>query len=149
LKKFLVWEIMPTNSPPNSKFVPPASEKQFFDLNKYPLINIQSCFKNMSADPPAFLNILHTLINQEFPEERLAYIQAHRQSDWEKIERIAHKMKGGAMYTGLVKLQYACQHYEDYHQKKQTNLREDLYQQILQVMEETKQALEQLITTHQ
>ena len=125
-----------------------SHEKRLFDLHKYPLIDIQSCIKNMHADQESFFFILHTLLTQEFPNEKTAYTQAHQQGKWGKIEKLAHKMKGGAIYTGLVKLQYACQHFEEYYQSDQTYLLESLYQQIIHVMQETHIKLETLVANH-
>ncbi|MBP9774520.1 MAG: Hpt domain-containing protein [Legionellaceae bacterium] len=102
----------------------------------------------MSADHDSFFFILNTLIKKEFPNERTAYSQAHQQGKWGKIEKLAHKMKGGAIYTGLVKLQYACQHFEAYYQSNQSLLLESLYQQIIHVMHETQVELEALVINH-
>lgn len=141
---------MRANNRHNAPFLPlldvASHDQHLFNLAQYPLINIQSCLKNMSADQASLFNILHTLITEELPQEMLAYKEAHQQQDWEKIDKLAHKMKGGAIYTGLVKLQYACQHFEDYFQSKRTALLEDLYQQILSVIEQTRQSLEILVT---
>ena len=143
---------MQTNNSLKSPFIPPLSlathEKCLFDLDKYPIISIPSCIKNMNADQDSFFYILNTLITQEFPNEKTAYTQAHQQGKWEIIEKLAHKMKGGAIYTGLVKLQYACQHFEAYYQSNQSLLLESLYQQIIHVMQETQIELEALVLDH-
>lgn len=99
----------------------------------------------MRADQASFLSILNTLLTEEFPNEKAEYIQAHAQTDWEKIEKLAHKMKGGAIYTGLVRLQYACQHYENSYPRGKKELLEALYQQIIHVMQETQVGLETLL----
>lgn len=121
-----------------------SDEQRFFDLDNYPIIDIQSCLIRMKADQGTFYSILQTLITEELPNEKIAYIRAHQQGKWENIEKLAHKMKGGAMYTGLVKLQYACQYFEDYYQNNQPRLLENLYQQIIQVLQETIHSLQQL-----
>lgn len=142
---------MQTNNPFNSHFIPPMTpplhEKHLFELNAYPLIDIQACLKNMNVNQASLITILNMLIVQEFPNEIISYKQAHDQGNWEKIEKLAHKMKGGAIYTGLIKLQYACQHFEDYYQSGQTDLLEGLYLQIIHVVHETQQKLENLITS--
>lgn len=125
--------------------MPESHEKYLFELQQFPLIDIQSCLKNMNADQSALITIFHMLISQEFPNEITSYALAHEQVNWEKIEKLAHKMKGGAIYTGLIKLQYACQYFEDYYQTGQTILLEKLYQQILHVLQETHQTLADLI----
>lgn len=141
--------VMPKNNSLNTTFTPPVSKsthaQSLFDLNNYLLIDIPSCLKNMHADQASFLSILNTLLTEEFPNEKAEYLQAHTQADWEKIEKLAHKMKGGAIYTGLVRLQYACQHYENAYQHGKTDLFEALYQQIIHVMQETQVELERLL----
>ncbi len=134
-------------------FIPPlpisSDEKHLFALHRFPLIDIESGLKNMNADETLFITILHTLLEQEFPNESSAYIQAHAKNDWETIEKLAHKMKGGAIYTGLIRLQHACQHFETYHLSGQTLLLEGLYQQIIHTMRETQQALETVVSKAQ
>lgn len=142
---------MQTDNPFNTHFIPPMlpslHEKHLFELNEYPLIDIQSCLKNMNVDQASLITILNMLIAQEFPNEIISYTQAHDQDNWGKIEKLAHKMKGGAIYTGLIRLQHACQHFEDYYQSGQSVLLEGLYQQIIYVMQETQETLEKLIAS--
>ena len=126
--------------------MPDPHEEYLFELQQLPLIDVSSCLKNMNADESALYAIFQMLIAQEFPSELASYERAHEQVNWEKIEKLAHKMKGGAIYTGLVKLQHACQNYEDYYQSGQTVLLENLYQQILKVLQETQESLTALIT---
>ena len=140
---------MPKNNSLNIPLKPSVyqstHDKSLFDLDNYPLIDIPACLKNMHADQTSFLSILNTLLTEEFPNEKAEYVQAHTQADWGKIEKLAHKMKGGAIYTGLVRLQYACQHYENSYQHGKTDLLEALYQQIIHVMQETQVGLETLL----
>lgn len=139
---------MQTNHSLTPHFIAPLTlathEQYLFDLHLYPLIDIQTGLKNMNADQSLFINILSTLLTQEFPNEMIAYKQAHKQHDWETIEKLAHRMKGGAIYTGLTKLQYACQHFETYYLNGQSSLLEHLYQQIMFVLHETQEAVANL-----
>lgn len=123
-------------------------EKYLFELNAYPLLNFEVGLKNMNADKALFRTILDTVIKQEFPAEKAAFIRAHAQKDWGSIEKLAHKMKGGAMYTGLSKLQYACRHFEEYYQRAQTQLLENLYQQIMLTLDDTQREIETWIKSH-
>ncbi len=139
---------MQTNNDPTPHFIAPLTlathEQYLFDLHAYPLIDIQTGLKNMNADQSLFINILSTLLTQEFPNEIIAYTQAHTQQDWGSIEKLAHKMKGGAIYTGLTKLQYACQYFEIYYLNDQSILLEHLYQQIMFVLHKTQEAISTL-----
>lgn len=141
---------MLTNNHTARHYTPPTklskNEKHLFALHPFPLVDIESGLRNMNADETLFITILHTLLEQEFPNEHSAYIRAYAQTDWETIEKLAHKMKGGSIYTGLIRLQHACQHFEEYYLSGQTQLLEALYQQIIHTMQETQQALEKVIT---
>ena len=117
------------------------NEKKFFDLDHCPILHVESGLKNMNADRILFKDIIHTMIEQEIPTEKTAFIQAHSKKDWDKIERLAHKMKGGSIYTGLIRMHHACKYFEDYYRNEQTQLLEELYQQILDTMDETQNYL--------
>lgn len=134
-------------------FIPPISletkEEQLFILKQFPILDMASGLKNMNADDRLFIGILRTLLKQEFPNERLAYQEAHAKTDWETIEKLAHKMKGGAIYIGLLRLQHACQHFETYYMSGQTRLLEALYQQIIHTLYETERQLETVIAKSQ
>lgn len=130
-------------------FIPPTSlaveDKQLFALHRFPILDMASGLKNMNADDSLFITILRTLVEQEFPIERAAYKEAHAKTDWETIEKLAHKMKGGAIYIGLLRLQHACQNFETYYLSGQTFLLEPLYQQIIYTLHETEQQLDAVI----
>ncbi|PJD90552.1 MAG: hypothetical protein CK424_07670 [Legionella sp.] len=117
------------------------TEQYLFNLTLFPVFDMISGLKNMHANQALFIDIIKTIINQEFPTEKMAYEQAYAQQNWEKIEKLAHKMKGGCMYTGLTRLQYACQYLEDYYQSNQTTSLDLLYQQLLHTIDDTQQEL--------
>lgn len=50
-------------------------------------------------------------------------------------------MKGGAVYIGAVKMEKACQYFERYFKSGQQTLLEKLYQQMVQVINETAKAI--------
>jgi len=118
------------------------SEKALFDLAAFPAFNIAAGLKNMHADTALFTDIVKTMLEKDLPLEKRAYEQAYAEKDWETIEKLVHKMKGGSIYTGLVKLQYACDHFEVYYQSGQKPLREKLYQQIMHTIDLSQEALQ-------
>ena len=68
---------------------------------------------------------------------------AYTAKNWEMIEKLAHKLKGGAVYCGTIKLKYACQYLERYQKAGHTALLENLYHQLIHVLKDTEQAIEQ------
>ncbi|MCZ6909740.1 MAG: Hpt domain-containing protein [Rickettsia endosymbiont of Ixodes persulcatus] len=68
------------------------------------------------------------------------------ENDWVAIKNMAHKWKGGASYCGASRLEQACEQLTAVLQKP--NSLEDaevLYQQLIQVAEETKDAAKKAI----
>ncbi|KTD37477.1 sensory histidine-kinase / response regulator [Legionella nautarum] len=57
--------------------------------------------------------------------------------NYEQVEKLAHKMKGGAVYVGTLRMKYACQYLERYWKSGQRELFEKLYAQAVSVIEET------------
>ena len=78
---------------------------------------------------------------QEIPQDKKAIQEAHANKDWATVERLVHKMKGGALYCGTLRMQYACQYLERYRKAGHTRLLEELYQQLLRVLHETVLAI--------
>jgi PAS domain S-box-containing protein len=116
----------------------PEMEEDLFDLEKFPLFNqekaLETC-ENMMMVKELFL----ILINRTFPEELPTLELAHRKNDWKTIQDIAHKIKGSALYCGTIRLGYACQYLEQYPIKSENEKLGLLYQQLLVVINETKQ----------
>ena len=62
-----------------------------------------------------------------------------------KTQQLAHKIKGGVVYVGATRLKLACQYLERYWKTGQRKLLEQLYQQLLQVANESTVEIEQWI----
>ena len=77
------------------------------------------------------------VITQSLPADLELMIEAYQLNDWNKIQQLAHKIKGGAVYVGTIKLKMACQHLERYWKSGQRDLLDPLYQQILAVITES------------
>ncbi|MCR9192434.1 MAG: Hpt domain-containing protein [Gammaproteobacteria bacterium] len=118
------------------------SEKALFDIASFPVLDIAVGLKNMHADTALFTDIVKTMLEKDLPLEKRAYKQAYAEKDWETLEKLVHKMKGGSIYTGLVQLQHACDYFEVYYQSGQKPLLEKLYQQIMHTIDRSQQALQ-------
>lgn len=118
----------------------PSFELQLFFLEQFPLLNFSAAAQRLGSDD-LLREMLQLLLEQEIPADEQALDEAYTTQDWETIEKIAHKMKGGAIYCGTIRLQYACQYLERYRKAGHTVLLDKLYQQLIYVITETKQAI--------
>ncbi|HVT62510.1 MAG TPA: Hpt domain-containing protein [Legionellaceae bacterium] len=123
------------------------NEQYFFNLQSFTLFDIALGLKNMHASPVLFKEIVTTLLQQDFPAEKKALIEAHTHLNWNNVEKLAHKLKSGSIYMGLRQLQQACQYFEEYYHSGQQTLLEPLYQQILSTLNASQHALEDWINT--
>ncbi|MDP3561663.1 MAG: ATP-binding protein [Legionellaceae bacterium] len=115
----------------------PDTEDELFELDAFSLLNIEQALQCMGNNKDVLNDVLNSLITQEIPTEKAAIEAAYVKKDWVEIERLAHKMKGGAAYTGLIKMKYACQYLERYLKAGHSQLAEKLYQQLLSVFDKT------------
>ena len=59
-------------------------------------------------------------------------------NNWNEIEKLAHKIKSSALYCGTVRMKMACQYLERYQKAGHSRLQQELYRQLLRVLDETK-----------
>lgn len=126
--------------PKNSGHGLPNSDSQLFDLEQFPLLDIDHAVQRI-GNKTVLLEMLHLMATQEIPKDERELQDAYAAADWDAIEKLTHKMKGGAVYCGTFKMQYACQYLERYHKSGQTALLKKLYNQLIQVLNETKNAI--------
>lgn len=120
------------------------ADVRLFDLESHPCINVEVALSHLN-DKELFITMLQDFFTQEMPAEKQKFVTAFASQDWEKIEKLAHKITGGIMYLGLMKMQYACQHLERYYNSGHTKLMPALFHQFIQVFEETQQAIQGLL----
>ncbi|KTC66625.1 sensory box histidine kinase/response regulator [Legionella adelaidensis] len=134
------------SSDKNSSDVPllgadlPNTEKELFAIEQYPLIDMKSGIQN-SGNEELLKQMLLLMGNQELPKDVEALKNSYKTKDWNAVEKIAHKMKGGAIYIGTIRMKFACQFLERYIKAGNVTLREPLYEQLLKVVEETVAAI--------
>jgi PAS domain S-box-containing protein len=119
----------------------PDSEEELFKLEAFPLLDVNSALTNMGNNATLLNNILKSMVEQEIPNDIIELDNAYSSGDWETVEKLAHRMKGGLVYCGTTKLVYACQYLERYRKAGHVKFLEPLYQQLCMVIEETKKAI--------
>ncbi|HAU1151094.1 TPA: response regulator [Legionella pneumophila] len=115
----------------------PENESNFFNLDAYPLLDIHNAVSIMGS-LKLVREILPLMIGKETQKDVESIEKAFHIKDWETVERIAHKMKGGAANCGAVRMKYACQYLERYQKMGYTKLLEPLYQQLITVVKDTQ-----------
>lgn len=118
----------------------PDTEEQLFDLEQFPILDIQSGIESMGS-PNLFRQLLDLMNNTAIPDDTRLIKQAWANSDWDEVEQLAHRIKSGALYCGTVRMQYACQYLERYRKAGHTKSLDKLYHQLIQVLEETRQVV--------
>lgn len=119
----------------------PDTEEALFLLNQFAILDSKKALSFVANDTNALKNILKAMANEEIPNEAKQLKMAYLSKDWDTIENLAHKIKGGAIYLGTEQLKFACQYFERYKKAGHTPLLEKLYQQMVRVMDKTRQAI--------
>ena len=120
----------------------PNTEPELFQLHAFDVLNTKSALMSMGDDEALLKTILTSVMLQEMPNDMMELEHAHTAKDWYEIEKLAHRMKGGLVYCGTIKLVRACQYLERYHKAGHTRLLEALYHQLRQVAGETMRAIQ-------
>lgn len=119
----------------------PQTEQELFQLAAHSLLDETEGLKATGGDKGMLRDLLSMLVHETFPEELPLLEKMHEEGDWAAIQSIAHKLKGGALYCGTIRLRYACQYSERYRLAGHSKLMEPLYQQLLIVINETAEFL--------
>lgn len=115
----------------------PDTEEELFDLQKFALLDINKAITTVGNES-LVRQVLELMISDEIQKDITLIKIAHSNANWDEIEKFAHKMKGGAVYLGTVRMQHACQYLERYHKAGHTHLLELLYQQLISVVDDTQ-----------
>lgn len=115
----------------------PSTEEQLFELTEFPILDIREGIKTTGTES-TLCEMLKLMLHQSLEEDMEQLMKAHDDYDWEKIQKLAHKLKGGVVYVGAFRLKMACQYLEGYWKLGQRDLLEKLYQQMIKVIDETR-----------
>lgn len=125
----------------------PETEEELFNLDPFPYLDIQTA-KNSIGDEHILRESLQMMMSEEINRDIMRIEKAHANLDWIEVEKLAHKIKGGAIYIGTVKMKYACQYLERYQKAGLTKLLEPLYQQLITVVLNTQSHIRQWLVNN-
>lgn len=114
----------------------PDQKEQLFDLSSFPVLSEEEGIKT-TGNKSTLAEMLAFMIQDALPKDLELMKEAHANSDWDKTQQLAHKIKGGAVYVGTVQIKMACQYLERYYKLGQCELLEPLYQQAQAVIEQS------------
>ena len=119
----------------------PSSEEQLFNIKFYPILDEKDGVEKAGSES-LLKELLFMASNHILPEKLNEIEKFHKKKDWNKVQKIAHKLKGGSMLCGTIRLTLACQYLEKYWKAGHRQLLENLYQQLLEVLEETEKEIQ-------
>lgn len=126
----------------------PFTEEALFQLDDQPLFDEQDALKQI-PDKTLLISLLHTYLSHDIQKDIDQMILEFEQGHWDKVETLAHKMKGGVAYLGTLRLKFACQYLERYYKAGHRSLLERLYQQLIRVNQDTIVEIIQWIESNQ
>jgi len=124
----------------------PPTESELFKLNDYPILDENKGIECI-GEKKQLQEMLIVTLEEIIPKETLDIEKAHCAHDWNKVQKIAHKMKGGSLYCGTVRMTIACQYMERYYKAGNKKLLEELYQQLIAVIEQTQRVIQLWLKT--
>jgi len=107
-----------------------------FDILSFPILDPDEGIKT-TGTLTVLAEMLRFMIYESLPKDLALMKEAYSQFDWDKTQQLAHKIKGGAVYVGTVRIKMACQYLERYWKSGQRDLLEPLYLQNVFVIEES------------
>ncbi|WP_218814004.1 ATP-binding protein [Rickettsiella endosymbiont of Dermanyssus gallinae] len=120
-----------------------AIHKGIESLQSISILNIEQAVKLVGKKEVVkeCLDLLVSGLNKELDIIK----QQHKENDWQAIRNMAHKWKGGASYCCANRLEQACEQLAAVLRTESLEEAEVLYQQLIQVAEETKEAARKAI----
>lgn len=113
----------------------PDTDDEMFQINQFPILDSEEALNNCQNEE--MLRELLLLMTKELPSDLENMKKAYAIQDFALIEKIAHKIKGGAVYVGTIRMKYACQYIERYWKTGHRELFEPLYHQAINSIEDT------------
>lgn len=114
----------------------PDTEDALFELEQFPVFDEEYAL-TQCPDRSLLITLIESYLSESMQQDITQLKNAHEQKNWQQIEKIAHKIKGGMIYIGTQKMRFACQYFERYYKAGHHTLFEPLYQQIIHVNDET------------
>ncbi|RAP34561.1 hybrid sensor histidine kinase/response regulator [Legionella quinlivanii] len=140
VKAFIPGHRKEEASPPSTDL----QEKQANALTEFPLLDIEEGMKTL-GDEASVAEMLRFMITDSLPEDMEKLKIAHHVADWDKTQQLIHKIKGGAVYVGTIRLKMACQTFEQYWKSGEKEQLEFHYQQVVNTVMASTLAIEDWI----
>ncbi|MBL7479710.1 ATP-binding protein [Legionella bononiensis] len=115
----------------------PDNNLELFQLEQFALLDDEPALKNCGNNKAMLMELLYLMANKELPADLEQMKNAFKMQDYLLIEKITHKIKGGAVYVGTTRMKYACQYVERYWKTGKRDLFDQLYYQAVATIEET------------
>jgi len=149
LDAFIPGHIQPETSSEKALYSAelPENEDTLFDLAAFPILDVEDEIKT-AGNEFNLVEMLAFMLTDSLPKDLALMKEAHKANDWNKIQQLAHKIKGGAVYVSTMKIKMACQYLERYWKTGQRDLLEKLYQQAVSVIEESMLEIRQWLKKH-
>lgn len=119
----------------------PSTEEELFKITSLPLLDAKSALESIGNDIELYNKILQTMAASDLPKDLAEIHIAYEQKNWDEVERLAHRLKGGLAYLGTIRLNKASLYLERYHKAGHTKYLEELYKQFRLVAAKTLVAL--------
>ncbi len=141
-------------TPKKKEFIPsktglgidlPDTEEELFMLDQYLYLDTK-VLQEIYGDHYCTLmkDVLESMPDQ-IVKDKKEIMEAFATKDWDKVEQLAHRAKGGAATCGTLRMKFACQYLERYRKAGHSKSLEKLYYQLMQIMDETKEYIEKWI----
>ncbi|MBX9702554.1 MAG: response regulator, partial [Silvanigrellaceae bacterium] len=125
----------------------PKSEEELFQLDNFPVFDAKLALKMLDRDLVLLFDSLKSFISDREGDFKVMQ-EAYTNKDWVKVEKQAHKIKGGLAYIGLERMKYACQYLERYYKAGHRDNLDKLYQQILAVNAQTIEVIKDWLSRY-
>ncbi|STX59195.1 response regulator [Legionella geestiana] len=130
-----------------SPALPRQIDTSLLELEDFPLLDVEEGKRVMGGEDN-LTEMLDCMIKESLPEDCLRMKKAFSEHDFEKVRKLAHKIKGGAVYVGTTRLKMACQYLEQSQKSGETDLLVPLYEQALNVVEATIHHVSKWLENH-
>ncbi len=133
---------IPSLAPPQNTTKPqrrdlPDEDNELFHLQQFALFDLEQALSGCGNNQEVLIEMLGIMVTEQIPEALEEFKTAFAVKDYPKIEHVAHRLKGGAVYVGTTRMKYACQYVERYWKTGERALFEPLYHQAIKTSEET------------
>jgi len=122
-----------------------TSEHEQFEQKQLPLFDEECALKLMSNNKILLTELLTLLITTSLPTDIALLQKAYSQRNWSDISYMAHKIHGGVIYCGTIRLCHACsacEYLEFFEITNSVAQLEKLYQRIISTAEDTSHTLQ-------